>query len=81
MVHIVLWNSVIVSTQGYRDRYDIIDHGHEKTTFMFFFHRFIKEQGISGPRFWGAFNNYVDRIFPFFDPPANRIQIFAKKFM
>ena len=20
--------------QGYRDRYDIIDHGHEKTTFM-----------------------------------------------
>ena len=27
--------------QGYRDRYDIIDHGHEKTTFMFFFHRSI----------------------------------------
>ena len=24
-------------SQGYRDRYDIIDHGHEKTTFMFFF--------------------------------------------
>ena len=27
--------------QGYRDRYDIIDHGHEKTTFMCFFHRSI----------------------------------------
>ena len=25
--------------QGYRDRYDIIDHGHEKNTFMCFFHR------------------------------------------
>ena len=29
------------SNQGYRDRYDIIDHGHEKTTFMCFFHRYI----------------------------------------
>ena len=27
--------------QGYRDRYDIIDHGPEKNTFMFFFHRYI----------------------------------------
>ena len=25
--------------QGYRDRYDIIEHGHEKSTFMCFFHR------------------------------------------
>ena len=25
--------------QGYRNRYDIIDHEHEKTTFMYFFHR------------------------------------------
>ena len=25
--------------QGYRNRYDIIDHGHEKNTFMCFFHR------------------------------------------
>ena len=27
--------------QGYRNRYDIIDHGHEKTTFMYIFHRSI----------------------------------------
>ena len=27
--------------QGYRDRYDIIDHGHEKKTFMYIFHRSI----------------------------------------
>ena len=27
------------TTQGYRDRYDIIDLGHEKNTFMCFFHR------------------------------------------
>ena len=26
-------------SQGYRDRYDIIDLGHEKNTFMCFFHR------------------------------------------
>ena len=25
--------------QGYRNRYDIIDHEHEKNTFMYFFHR------------------------------------------
>ena len=25
--------------QGYRNRYDIIDHEHEKKTFMYFFHR------------------------------------------
>ena len=25
--------------QGYRDRYDIIEHGHEKSTFVCFFHR------------------------------------------
>ena len=24
--------------QGYRDRYDIIEHGHKKSTFMCFFH-------------------------------------------
>ena len=36
-----LWhfNSIFGSSQGYRDRYDIIDHGHEKNTFMCFFHR------------------------------------------
>ena len=27
--------------QGYRNRYDIIDHGHEKTTLVCFFHRSI----------------------------------------
>ena len=26
-------------SQGYRDRYDIIEHGHEKSTFVCFFHR------------------------------------------
>ena len=30
--------------QGYRDRYDIIDHGHEKKTFMCFFHRSISTE-------------------------------------
>ena len=24
-------------TKGYRNRYDIIDHGHKKITFMYFF--------------------------------------------
>ena len=24
-------------TKGYRNRYDIIDHGHKKNTFMYFF--------------------------------------------
>ena len=32
-------SSNIVICQGYRDRYDIIEHGHEKSTFMCFFHR------------------------------------------
>ena len=27
--------------QGYRDRYDIFDHGHEKKPFMFIFHRSV----------------------------------------
>ena len=27
------------SAQGYRDRYDIIEHGHEKSTFVCFFQR------------------------------------------
>ena len=31
-------------TQGYRNRYDIIDHGHEKKTFMYFFHRSISTE-------------------------------------
>ena len=31
-------NSVCLN-QGYRNRYDIIDHGHEKKTFMYFFQR------------------------------------------
>ena len=30
--------------QGYRNRYDIIDHGHEKKTFMYFFHRSISTE-------------------------------------
>ena len=30
-----------IAGQGYRDRYDIIDHGHEKKPFMCFFHRSI----------------------------------------
>ena len=29
------------SDQGYRNRYDIIDHGHEKKNLMYFFHRSI----------------------------------------
>ena len=28
-------------TKGYRNRYDIIDHGHKKNTFMYFFHRSV----------------------------------------
>ena len=36
--------------QGYRDRYDIINHGHEKKPFMCFFHRSIfyihRDKGI-----------------------------------
>ena len=28
-------------SQGYRDRYDIIDHGHKKNTFMYIFHRSV----------------------------------------
>jgi hypothetical protein len=27
--------------QGYRNKYDIIDHGHEKKPFMYIFHRSI----------------------------------------
>ena len=30
---------ILEPIQGYRDRYDIIEHGHEKSTFMCFFHR------------------------------------------
>lgn len=30
---------IIIYVQGYRNRYDIIDHEHEKKTFMYFFHR------------------------------------------
>ena len=32
---------IVAKYQGYRDRYDIINHGHEKNTFMCFFHRSI----------------------------------------
>ena len=35
----VLTLSIERLAQGYRNRYDIIDHGHEKKTFMYFFHR------------------------------------------
>ena len=28
-----------ILSQGYGNRYDIIDHGHEKKTFMYIFHR------------------------------------------
>ena len=40
--------------QGYRDRYDIIDHGHEKNTFMCFFHRpiFTKIREFSTSVLW-----------------------------
>ena len=31
-------------SQGYRNRYDIIDHGHEKKPFMYFFHRPISTE-------------------------------------
>jgi hypothetical protein len=31
--------ALLTDTQGYRNRYDIIDHEHEKKTFMYFFHR------------------------------------------
>ena len=30
---------ISLTKQGYRNRYDIIDHEHEKKTFMYFFHR------------------------------------------
>ena len=32
-------NQIRYVSQGYRDRYDIIDHEHEKTNFHVFFHR------------------------------------------
>ena len=35
----VLTLSIERLAQGYRNRYDIIDHEHEKKTFMYFFHR------------------------------------------
>ena len=34
-------NVRLVPSQGYRDRYDIIDHGHKKKTFMCFVHRSV----------------------------------------
>ena len=36
---LTIWPKFSPNLQGYRDRYDIIEHGHEKSTFMRFFHR------------------------------------------
>ena len=41
------------SVQGYRNRYDIIDHGHEKNTFCVFFSKIYihRDRGICYHRF------------------------------
>ena len=55
--------------QGYRNRYDIIDHGHEKTTFMYILHRSIlgMARGIPRPLFLEVLD-----LFSLLDSPRNR---------